>query len=97
MERARRRHSERRRQSLDKLHASKYGTLPLASYCHQTCPPPLRERHVRERLSLESSLEFMKDKLQSAEKQLDYEGRWRDSADGTHKRLLKEKSALQSE
>ena len=55
-----------------------------------------RERHVRERLSLESSLDCARDELQSVQKRLDYEDKWRDSAEGTHKRLLQEKAELQS-
>ena len=51
---------------------------------------------MRERLSLESSLDSMQDELQSAHKQLDYEARWRDSAQSTHKKLLQEKAELQS-
>ena len=51
---------------------------------------------MRERLSLESSLDSMQDELQSAHKKLDYEARWRDSAQSTHKKLLQEKAELQS-
>ena len=55
-----------------------------------------REKHARDRLSLESSLDFVRDELQSAQKQLSYEARWRDSVDHTHKRLLQEKTDLQT-
>ena len=55
-----------------------------------------RERHVRERLSLESNLDSVKGELYSAHKQLDYEARWRDSADEEHKKLLQEKAGLMS-
>ena len=51
---------------------------------------------MRERLSLESSLDCVRDQLQSAEKRLDYEDKWRYSAEGTHKRLLQEKAELLS-
>lgn len=51
---------------------------------------------MRERLSLESSLDSVQDELQSAHKKLDYEARWRDSAQSTHKKLLQEKAELQS-
>ena len=71
-------------------------TLHLAILFFLYCIGQRREKHVRERLSLESSLDSMQDELQSAHKKLDYEARWRDSAQSTHKKLLQEKAELQS-
>ena len=47
-------------------------------------------------MSLESSLDSVKEELQSAHRRLGLEDRWRGSADGIHTALLAEKTQLQA-
>ena len=53
-----------------------------------------RDKHLRERLSLESSRDSVADELQSTQKQLQCELKWKETAELTHKQLLVDKSEL---
>ena len=55
-----------------------------------------RDKHVKERLSLETSRDSIADELLSTQKQLQCELKWKDTADSTHKQLLIDKRELAS-
>ncbi len=52
--------------------------------------------YTLKKMSLESSMEALREELSSTKKQLAYEEKWRNKADYTHKSLLQEKSQLQA-
>lgn len=53
-----------------------------------------RDKHVRERLSLETSRDSIADELLSTQKQLRCELKWKETAETTHKQLLLDKREL---
>lgn len=58
-----------------------------------SCP---RERQMKERLSLQSSLQELRGELHSAHRHLDCEAQWKGSAELKHRQLLAERTELQS-
>lgn len=53
-----------------------------------------RDKHIKERLSLETSRDSIADELQSTQKQLECELKWKETAESTHKQLLIDKREL---
>ena len=76
--------------------------LPLPFHCPSlsAAPPPpttqCREKHSRQRLSLESSLSSLKGEMQQSQLRLQQEELWRDSLEKSCKRLQQEKTQLQA-
>ena len=48
----------------------------------------------RERRSLEYTIDEVKDKLRTTKNQLDFEHKWKDTAENMHRKILEEKSEL---
>lgn len=53
-----------------------------------------RDKHIKERLSLETSRDSIADELLSTQKHLQCELKWRDTAEKAHKQLLLDKREL---
>ena len=53
-----------------------------------------RDKHIKERLSLETSRDSIADELLSTQKQLECELKWKETAESTHKQLLIDKREL---
>ena len=54
----------------------------------------VRTNFSREKQSLEFTIDEVKDELRSTKNQLDFEHKWKDTAEMIHKKLLEEKSEL---
>lgn len=53
-----------------------------------------RTSFSREKISLEYTIDEVKDELRSTKNQLDFEHKWKDTAEAIHRKILEEKSEL---